>query len=351
MSNNRWDVLVVGAGPAGALAAKAAAEAGVNVLLVDAKRRLGALTHCAEYVPRLLAAEVDFPPRSVVQTVEAMETRTPDQTVISPAPGCILDRGVFDHGLSEAAARAGVEIRAATRLVYVCGADYILKDFRGEYTVQPVAVVAADGAGSYLRRKNFPGNRPLLAGLQVEVPLVTPIDRTIVVFNRAWRYGYAWLFPKGHVANLGVGLRLDSSFSDRTPLDGAIDYFFQAGLIRPGFLARSAGAIAVGGPEPEMACSHTVLAGDAAGLTHPITGAGIPQAVFSGRLAGEAAAKYVQTGRASVWTEYQREVLGRYGRTLLWALKKRHRMEEIWDTDDFNKVVRETWPAFHEYRN
>ncbi|MBF0529034.1 MAG: NAD(P)/FAD-dependent oxidoreductase, partial [Deltaproteobacteria bacterium] len=213
------------------------------------------------------------------------------------------------------------------------------------------AVVAADGAASLLRRRFFPDRRQYLAGLQVEVPLRQPLNRTIVAFDPRWRMGYAWLFPKIGVANVGVGLQVGQQPNGWKILDEVIRFFQEAGLIGSGVLARSIGAIVVSGPERRLTCGRIVFAGDAAGLTHPITGAGIHQAVFSGRKAGEAAADFVLTGKTSAWIEYEKEVLGRYGRTLAWALKKRKLQEEAWDTDDFPNLIRKTWMAYHEYRH
>ena len=69
------DVLVVGGGPAGAMAARAAVKAGARTRLIEAKRRVGSLPHCAEFVPKLLAREVDIPGRAKVQAVKGMDTR------------------------------------------------------------------------------------------------------------------------------------------------------------------------------------------------------------------------------------------------------------------------------------
>ena len=165
-----WDILVVGAGPAGASAALEATKAGRSVLLIDAKRRAGADCHCAEYVPRRLALEMDFPERSVAWPVSAMETRLDDESIITPAPGFILDRTRFDAGLVESAAAAGAEIQVQTRFIGLEDQDWILRSPRGETRLRPRAVVAADGAASRVRRLLGFSPPRLLTGAQIRVP-------------------------------------------------------------------------------------------------------------------------------------------------------------------------------------
>ncbi len=90
------------------------------------------------------------------------------------------------------------------------------------------------------------------------------------------------------------------------------------GWLRPGILARGGGAIPVGGPRPRIWREGVVLCGDAAGLTHPVTGAGIPQALASGRLAGRAAAALAGGGAAAAGAgeSYAAALAGAYGRYL-----------------------------------
>ncbi len=115
----RGEVLVAGGGPAGALAAEAAASAGARVLLVEKKRRFGALPHCAEWVPRALGLELAWPARARVPAVEGCELCWPAAgrrgrrgrgRRLVAQPGWMLDRQVFDHALAARAAAAGAEL-------------------------------------------------------------------------------------------------------------------------------------------------------------------------------------------------------------------------------------------------
>ena len=341
------DVLVIGGGPAGALAAKEAAQAGAQVLLIDKKRRFGALPHCAEFVPRLLAREVDFPDRSQVQPVEGMLTVLEGQETFTPGPGWILDRQVFDHGLVLAAARAGARVWAGAKLMSQSGDAWEIQRGARKISLTPGAVVAADGAASLTARLAGWSSQALMAGVQMQVPLAKPLERTQVYLEQTIRHGYAWLFPRGDAANLGLGCRVQAK--PQRLLDELRARLMEQGLILPGVLALAGGAIPVGGPRDEMAKSRVLLAGDAAGLTHAVTGAGIPQAVFSGTEAGRAAVG-LAGGRSEAGDEYQQEILARYGSHLARGLAARQEMEQGWDGADFAGLMARTWPAWGRRR-
>ncbi|MFH1136194.1 MAG: geranylgeranyl reductase family protein [Pseudomonadota bacterium] len=346
----RVDILVVGGGPAGGAAAAEAARAGAGVVLVEAKRRLGERPHCAEWVPRLLAREVEFPERCVVQTTSNMVTIGPGFEASTPAPGFILDRGRFDHGLGEQAAGAGADIRCGARLVAWDQGAATLKGPWGLEKIRADLVIAADGAASTVRRLMGLKAPRRLTGVGVEVPLVRPLDDTQVHFNPRWRHGYAWLFPKGPVANLGLGLLEIRPGEAREALEDFRLEMIRREVIRPGCLGRSVGAIAVDGPEKSLIHDRVILTGDAAGLTHPITGAGIPQAVISGREAGRAAAAFIDQGDQAVLSAHDGNILDLYGATLAWGLGKRRHLENNWTSEPFPDLIAGTWPAFRKYR-
>lgn len=337
------DVLVVGGGPAGACAARAAALAGAKVLLVEAKRRGGALPHCAEFVPQLLGLEVEIPQRARVQAVQGMETHLAGQAVFTPGPGWVLDRQVFDMALMEDAAQAGAEVWVNCRLLGRQEGRWLLARGGQRLALRAGAMVAADGAASASARLAGWPRQALMPGLQVTVPLAQPLERTLVFLAPEYVGGYAWLFPKGRVANLGLGCR--ATARPRLLLETLRQRLLDQGLIRPGVLALAGGAIPVGGPRQEWVREGVILAGDAAGLTHAVSGAGIPQAAFSGGEAGRAAMA-LAAGQAGAGDGYAQALTLRYRRYLTRGLKARQRLAREWRGEDFSGLMRATWPAW-----
>ena len=239
--------------------------------------------------------------------------------------------------------RPGPRVWAGCKLTGREGEAWSLK--RGGRTVEvlPGAVVAADGAASMVARLLGWPRQGLMAGVQMQVPLVQGLERTRVYLDPAYRHGYAWLFPKGAAGNLGLGCRVEAK---PLKLLEELRRALQArGVIRFGVLAVAGGAIPISGPREEMFRERVLLAGDAAGLTHPVTGAGIPQAVFSGQEAGLAAAR-LAGGQAEAGAEYQHAVLARYGGNLARGLAARKEMEAAWDGEDFAGLMARIWPGW-----
>jgi flavin-dependent dehydrogenase len=162
--------------------------------------------------------------------------------------------------------------------------------------------------------------------------------------------GYGWLFPKGLAANVGLGVVSDEGINAAELLHRLLKWLRDQNIIGLGRLARTGGPIPVSGIRDPLVHGHVVFCGDAAGLTHPITGAGIPQAVFSGSLAGKAAAQSFASGQAAPLKEYAEEILGRYSGVLNHARAKRRLMIERRDHPDFLDTCRQTWMAFKGYR-
>ena len=348
MSSVNVDVLCVGLGPAGACAAAAAAAGGARVLAVDRKREAGRPVQCAELVPGLIGVEVEGLAACVRQAIDAMETfvegEAPDVT--RPFPGRMLDRGAFDAQLVAAALRAGADCRFG---VSVCGIarDGVVPLSNGARVAARV-VVGADGPRSAVGRAIGSVNRELVETRQVTVPLLERHAATDIFLSASIPGGYAWLFPKGDVANLGAGVEPAGKSRLKALVARLHADLAAAGRVGREVLAQTGGAIPVGGalaPRGRLGASEVLLAGDAAGLANPITGAGIAAAAQSGTLAGEAAAR-ASRGERGALDDYEDEIDAIFGPALARALQRRHALLHSAATP---ADLRRAWIAYPEY--
>ena len=344
------DVIVVGLGPAGSSAARAAARAGARVIGLDRRERAGEPVQCAEFVPLSLGSEVEGLAEMSVQPITAMDTYTEgDDRRRDPLPGWIIDRARFDATLVERARAAGAECRFAAPVAAVSAEGVVLSD--GTRIVAPV-IVGADGPRSQVGRAIGSVNRVFAHTRQITVPLLGPHPATDIFLSASMPGGYGWLFPKGRVANLGLGVDASARAHLRVLLEG-----LQASLVREGrigwdVLALTGGLIPSGGlltPTGRLGASEVLLAGDACGLTNPITGAGIASAVISGRMAGEAAAAWV-AGDGAAPADYADEIADLFGPALARAV---HRREAVMAAHADRRLgaalLQRSWIAFESY--
>jgi geranylgeranyl reductase family protein len=317
------DVVVVGLGPAGASAARVAARAGARVIGLDRRERPGEPVQCAEFVPLSLGSEVDGLADLAVQPIEAMDTYTEDDGPRrDPLPGWIVDRARFDRTLVERARTAGADCRFAAPVASLDADGVVLSD--GTRVVAPI-VVGADGPRSQVGRAIGSLNTVFSHTRQITVPLAAPHFATDIFLSAGMPGGYGWLFPKGGVANLGLGVDAPARGLLRVLLEG-----LQARLVREGrigwdVLATTGGLIPAGGllrPIGRLGAIDVLLAGDACGLTNPITGAGIASAAISGRMAGEAAVARLG-GDVAAPADYAEEIADVFGGALARAARRR----------------------------
>jgi digeranylgeranylglycerophospholipid reductase len=348
MKEYRCDILIVGAGPAGASAAQKAAETGLKVLLIDRKQAVGQPVRCAEFIPRQLLGELDCGKDFIVQPVKSMKSTLPDNSVAeTPSQGLIINRDIFDRILTEKAGDAGAETWTGTRALALDGDRVLVLKNREQIKVKAGIIIGADGPHTRVGRWMESINKNLIPALQARVSLTEPAESIEVYFDKSYFGGYAWLFPKGDTANAGLGIKHRSSRND---IRKTLDYFLQELKARNRITGEIAGYNAGWLPAEsprKIVKENFMLVGDAAGQTHPVTGAGVAQAVICGRMAGEWAAEAVKQDNTGLLSEYESEWMELYGKSQERAFRRRVLMEDNWD--DLNKIIKQCWIAFEEY--
>ena len=345
---SRCDVAVIGLGPAGACAAEAAARAGARVIAIDRRLRPGLPVQCAELVPQGLALALGALDGATRQPIRQMSTCIENDPSVDSTGFCgwMIDRAAFDRLAVEAACASGAECRfgVACRAVEA-GGQIRLNDGS---ILDAAAIVAADGPRSTMGHAIGLSNERLIQTRQIAVPLTRASEVSEIYLTQGLPGGYGWLFPSQSRANLGVGATRTDAHGLKCQLDALRLRLLRAGPIGAEILGVTGGAIPAGGivgPIGKVGAVPVLLAGDAAGLANPVTGAGIAAAVMSGKLAGKAAAA-LASGDADAAADYAEEIFDLFGPSLDRALA---RAEERRGADCSAPDWRRSWVAFPEY--
>jgi len=348
------EILVVGLGPAGARAAGEAARRGRSVIAVDRRRQAGLPVQCAEFVPAMIGQEVPGLGRAVIrQRIRAMATFVEDQApdLQDDFPGHMIDRDAFDRALVTVAARAGADCRFGVQVEALAKDGTVM--LSDGATIRPRLIVGADGPRSQVGRAIGQVNRELVETRQITVPLREPHEATDIFLSAEIPGGYGWLFPKGEMANLGVGVVPAERRRLKPQLDRLHARLVDLGRVGRSVRGHTGGPIPVGGmlhPVGKLGRVPVLLAGDAAGLTNPVTGAGISAAVTSGGLAGDAAADWL-AGDAGALVDYAEELEALFGAALARAVRRRREILQHHETGEAPSpaALRRGWIAYPEY--
>lgn len=320
-------MIVVGAGPAGSIAALILARAGARVALVD-KATVGRDKACGDLIgPRgvRLLDELGVSLPDSPTAGDMIVAGPTGRRVLLPAragrtyPGhaLIIPRATFDAHLRGAALNAGA-IDVSMRVASVDDGRVV---FDGGGVANADFVIGADGATSTTARAaGLVDSSRVLWGFAIRgyLPAEVPVP-VIALWNDRPRRGfpgYGWLFPGPEGANLGLGIGLGHSRQNAQRAQQQLDDF-RVHLIRIGLLDSAlqlptrllGGWLKMGIVGTRAAGAKVLLVGDAAGLVNPLQGEGIAQALAS----GEAAANVVLTRPGDAAAAYRQWVDATFG--------------------------------------
>jgi geranylgeranyl reductase family protein len=347
-----YDIVIIGAGPAGASAARAAAQKGAKVLMIDRRQRIGVPVQCAEFVAQWISRYATFSSKSILQRIETMVTHLPNGTSYEmKGPGYLLDRSIFDKELVASAVLSGAKISIETRAVGLSPEGLVVDQGSKKEVIRSKVFIGADGVHSSIARSV--GRSPLktIVGLQYEVVILEHQNHVDIFFHKDYEGGYAWFFPKGKTANVGVGVIPKITNLLQELMDRFLDDLVESKkLLGVEIVARTGGSIPCGKPQ-QTVFGNTLLVGDAAGHAHPITGGGILNAVIGGEMAGRIAAEAIDRGDLQYLKNYEIEWREIFGKSLSYGALKREFLEENWNKSevDFEGLIRKTWVGFKEY--
>ena len=350
--NESYDVVVIGAGPAGCLAATEAAWAGMKTLLLEKHSEIGRPVCCAGGISvvgleRVVKPEEDW----ISARIDGATVVAPSggaATLYYPRAGYILYRDRFDRGLSRRAVEAGADLLnpAPVTALNMENGDLIrsvsVEHDGSKLEIAARIFIAADGVESrvaamagmetVLNMNNVDsGCQYLLDGLAID-------DDRIVVYlgNEIAPGGYAWVFPRSR-ASAHVGLAIMPGRSDGAHSRKYLDSFVAEHFPRGRRVETMMGAIPVFQPGFRLLKGNLMVVGDAARLIDSLSGAGISCALLSGSIAGRTAARWlVKKGSLS---DYPREFM-RLKRRELYAFKILRAIFVKSRDIDFEQVIR-----------
>lgn len=323
MNVEKYDLIVIGGGPAGCRLAAGVSAAGHSVLLLEKRDQIGLPVRCAEAIGPAteIRRHLDIDPAWVSSQVDGITIVTPGGRRFESQMegiGLIVDRALFDQHLAAGAARSGTLIRTGHQVTGLLRLGERITGVRiaeissgREYRAEGSIVAGADGVESLsprwagLKKHHSPSEilscaQELIEGIEI------PGRR--IEFHLGSRYapgGYAWAFPKGNgFANVGVGINpllaggktaacfLEDFLRDRCP-QGRRRRFVAGGTIVARGMARHAtdGFIAVG---------------EAANQNNPFTGGGILSSIIASDIASSVVAEAISRGDSTA------KSLGRY---------------------------------------
>jgi len=354
MIKDRYDIVVIGAGPAGSVAARYAAENGASVLMLERDREPGIPVRCAEGVSHNgIAPFIDIDKRWIASQIDIAKLTSPNgesALMYNNGIGYVLERRIFDTALCELAAKHGAQlVTKADALDLIKENDKITGvkyRYMGETReVKCDIVIAADGTESRVGRwagmKTAVALRDIdtcvqytLAGLNIKK------DTCEFYFgNEVSPGGYIWIFPKSDsTANVGIGIAGHLSH-EKGPKE-YLDEFVAKKFPNATITYTVYGGVPTSATLEEIVKDNIMLVGDAARQVNPITGGGVVQGMIAGRIAGKVAAEAIKIGKfdAKFLKKYRKE----WDKTLGNTQKVMHSMKEkfLFMTDDrFNNLV------------
>lgn len=323
--NDKYDVIIVGGGPGGCVAAKECAERGLEVLLLERHRELGIPVRCGEAVGIAGLLEFFDPDHPIVKKYRKkykIRFVAPNGTSLDlnhESEAAVLDRKIFDHELGVSAASSGAKIVAGANVTgliregdFVAG---VAAEYQGKvYQIRSKIVIGADGIESRTGRwagiKTMPKFKDIESCVQYTAAGNNfETDRLDFYFGKDIApTGYLWVFPK-HDGTANIGLGVNGICSKTKKASVYLNEFIKKNYSDCSIVNTTCGGVICGETLEQISGNGIMLVGDAAHQTNAISGGGIINAMKAGRIAAETASKALKTNDVSrrMLSEYDRK--------------------------------------------
>ena len=353
---NKFDVIIVGAGPSGSMSALTLAKEGISVLLLEKHKEIGQPVCCAEGISYTgLCNFVEVKPHWIATYVNKAMLVSPSgekMTVNHPKAGFILNRTIFDKELAEEAKSFGAVLKTNLQAVGLIenknGIFSRVKvkenDVKKSYFAK--VIIGADGVESLVGRwagmDTYLGLGEIEAAAQYFLKDIE-VDPECLEFHFGTKLapgGYAWIFPKGKTC-ANVGLAVTPSISNGSNPFELLDNFVQKRFSKFSIAQTTMGGVPSFNRKKNMVKGNVLLVGDAGRIIDSLSGAGISNALMSGQIAGEVVSEYFKSKNSSVsfLKKYEEKVLEKKGRELRFYSYCRSLYLKFKD-EDFDSILR-----------
>jgi len=354
---SEYDAVVIGAGPAGSMAAYEIAVAGNAVLLLEKHKKPGLPLCCAEAVPRVAFEKLVSPREDWISAgINNVLIKAPSGETAEfhyNNSGYVLDRKIFDSALADRVSEVGGHLECEAIALELSGNDHqfntikIIKPEGQTIDIRAKIFIAADGIESRIARlagmNNLIDIKDIAAHFQYRLENIEIMRDTIEFYvgQEVAPGSYLWVFPKsGNSANVGIGISLAKHTGNQAAV--LLKRFIDKRFLGATIVEKTCGLVPKYQGEKMFRLRNLLVVGDAARAADSLTGAGIVNSITTGKYAGLAANEYI-SGRIKNDNDLdalypgrflaeKREELKLYGK--LWEVYKRL------DDNDFNDIVK-----------
>lgn len=403
------DVLIIGAGPAGASLAYFLSLCDCKTILVEKKKVPDFPVRCAELVSKNLFSLFREKVKGINSEISSMQTYINGKMENEiPSPSVMLDREVFIDSLIQIFIKNGgiflnpasfnriisfnknkkeinpddfiknnfanndtlvkkeAVIEKRKNIIFNNNSDSVnaavfKKDTDKSIAINAKIIACAEGFSGKLRgiidKASFreDSSSYVLAYQETIKKKNKYSDKAMIFFYPYIANGYGWVFPKRDTLNVGIGMGISDSNQNKENLQDRYNMFKKdirtSGFISGGekLIKNITGTAPCRGIRYPVSFLNFVFAGDAAGLCNPVTGAGIYNAVLSSKIISDNISGFLKTGDYNMLEEINQKIKSYFSSSIERALKKRQEINKYWPGSDFERLIRRTWVSFKDY--